>query len=446
MQSVVFIPGIMGTELITAGGEKVWPPTPTETVLGYKRADKLLDPTTRPGEIIQSVASCFNVYGSILREIQTLGFTPTSATKRLYAFPYDWRLDLELSAAALAKALDRVHADGATEIFLIAHSMGGLVARLVLERAEFRNRPWFPKITLFAALATPHLGAPLALARVLGLDSSLGVSAADFRRIAADRRYPSGYQLLPSPGEDACWNQSDDRLRAVDFYSASGAARLGMDPVLVTRRRWLHDALAAGQPPETCRYFYFAGTGHKTVTRVNVVTNAAGQIDLNRAILTKTPDAGDGTVPFWSALPRSAQKQTVVNEHASVFTGTPFLSVFRRLLGGAPVLAVERLGVVEIAMSTDQPVQEAGLPIELLLVPAQPLDSLRADVTAERIDEAGLQVAMPQRLAALAFSGADLTQLRLDLPGITEPGHYRLHLSGDGVEAADIVISVTAVV
>jgi len=56
------------------------------------------------------------------------------------------------------------------------------------------------------------------------------------------------------------------------------------------------------------RYFSFAATGHETVTRVNVLERN-GMYPTEEMVLTRTEDSGDGTVPFWSALPRAVQKQ-----------------------------------------------------------------------------------------------------------------------------------------
>jgi pimeloyl-ACP methyl ester carboxylesterase len=196
MKAVVFVPGIMGTELFSKAGEKLWPPKPLETQFGYGRADKLLDNDVRPGGIIENV-SCFDVYGSMFDQFKQLGFGQDGAQNRFFPFPYDWRLDLEHTAGELARLLDTVDGAGAQDIFLIAHSMGGLVSRLMLETGAYAARPWFAKIRMFVALATPHQGAPLPLARVLGLDSTLGISKEDFRKLSNDPRYPSGYQLLP---------------------------------------------------------------------------------------------------------------------------------------------------------------------------------------------------------------------------------------------------------
>jgi pimeloyl-ACP methyl ester carboxylesterase len=48
-----------------------------------------------------------------------------------------------------------------TEIVLIGHSMGGLVARSALHQAEERAVPWVSKVTRLVCLGTPHTGAPL---------------------------------------------------------------------------------------------------------------------------------------------------------------------------------------------------------------------------------------------------------------------------------------------
>jgi phospholipase A1 len=158
MKAVVFVPGIMGTELLTGAGEKLWPPKPLETQFGYGRTYELLGDDVRHGGIIENVV-CFDVYGSLLKQFVELGFQQDGSEKRLYPFPYDWRLDLEHTAEGLASKLDTVNSDGARDIYLVAHSMGGLISRLVLETGTYANRPWFKKIRTFIAMATPHQGA-----------------------------------------------------------------------------------------------------------------------------------------------------------------------------------------------------------------------------------------------------------------------------------------------
>ncbi|MEV6828225.1 alpha/beta hydrolase [Amycolatopsis sp. NPDC051102] len=48
-----------------------------------------------------------------------------------------------------------------TDVVLIGHSMGGLVARSALYQAQERNPPWLSRVTRLVCLGTPHSGAPL---------------------------------------------------------------------------------------------------------------------------------------------------------------------------------------------------------------------------------------------------------------------------------------------
>lgn len=48
-----------------------------------------------------------------------------------------------------------------TEIVLIGHSMGGLVARSAVHQAYEVAAPWLPQLTRLVCLGTPHTGAPL---------------------------------------------------------------------------------------------------------------------------------------------------------------------------------------------------------------------------------------------------------------------------------------------
>ena len=434
MRAAVFIPGIMGTRLIAADGEEeLWPPTPLETQFGYERVDKLLDDGVRPGTIIRNVL-CFDFYQPVLDQLNELGFANAPGKNRLIEFPYDWRLDLQDLAGQLAATLDTVEAD---EIYLVAHSMGGLVTRLMLESGDYDERDWFPKIRLFAALAVPHNGAPLALARVLGIDSTLGISGSDFRKIANDRRYPSGYQLLPAPGEDACWDQTVRDLSPLDIYDPQSAQALGLDSHLLARVRFVHDTLGSGPPPEHIRYFYFAGSGHETATRVNVFQDKDGKYQSEHMSITLTPDAGDGTVPLWSALPRREQKQVVINEHATVFQGTPFKRVFYRLLGGDRGPALE--GVLDaleadapdLTLSLSSPVQRADSEIEVVMAFAKPLKSLTGRLVIEKLDNVGKAEREPARVVEVQYDGPALTKLTFHLEAISAAANYRISFQGD---------------
>lgn len=421
MDCVVFLPGTMGSILATPEGEAVWPPTAAETQLGYNRKAKLLRPDLIVGDIVRSVL-CFGVYLPLIEQFEATGFHETAAGNRLHIFAYDWRQDLEVLADQFAQRLAKIAQTGVASITIVAHSMGGLVARLALESGKHEAEAWFPKVKSFITLGTPHLGAPLALARILGMDSTLGISGPDFRVIASDRRYPSGYQLLPPPKEGICWDIASPALQPMNIYEPAVAARLGLDPVLLARAKFVHDTLATGKAPAHTRYFYFAGTGHKTTTRINLGTTGIQ--------ITRSDDAGDGTVPLWSALPVTGQKQLVTGEHSKFFTQTAFKAVFYRLLGKTFPQPPVSLAGGAFELSVQSPILPKAREIELLLISAVPVTEIKGEVRVERSDDPSSPWVTFRPPVPVTYSGAPLSQLRLLLPETGQSGLFRITFTG----------------
>jgi len=64
------------------------------------------------------------------------------------------------SGAALANLLER-ESDGFDDVMVLAHSMGGLVARASVRAAEDAGHAWREKLRALVTLGTPHHGAPL---------------------------------------------------------------------------------------------------------------------------------------------------------------------------------------------------------------------------------------------------------------------------------------------
>lgn len=433
MGCVVFLPGTMGSVLSTPDGEVVWPPTAAETQFGYKRKAKLLQPDLKVGDIVRSVL-CFGVYQPLIDQLTDIGYPEGGTGNRLLVCPYDWRQDLEHLAGQFAFTLGEL-TKTMTSITIVAHSMGGLIARLALEGGKHDGEAWFPKIKSFISLATPHLGAPLALARILGMDSSLGISGPDFREIASDRRYPSGYQLLPPPREGIAWDIASLTLQPMNIYDPAVAAQLGLDPVLLARAKFVHDTLQPNKAPPQTRYFYFAGTGHATATRINVGT-AGRQITLS-------DDAGDGTVPLWSALPVTGQKQLVVGEHSKFFTQSTFKAVFYRLLGKTFAQAPLAAAGATLSLSVQAPVIPKMREVELLLVFALPLAEIKGEVTIERSEDPAQPWVTFRAPAPVTYAGPPLSYLRLSLPPTGQSGLFRIAFSGQPTGAEPVMFAAS---
>jgi len=60
------------------------------------------------------------------------------AKPTLFIFPYDWRVDNNLTAELLKEKIRLVkEITGASKVDIIAHSMGGLVARSYVESSDY---------------------------------------------------------------------------------------------------------------------------------------------------------------------------------------------------------------------------------------------------------------------------------------------------------------------
>jgi pimeloyl-ACP methyl ester carboxylesterase len=193
---VILIPGIMGSTLTDeSSGEQLWLgdgadstysklslfpiDKPSPTISGTDVVapdDQLLEgPTftaycaTNPGgcwpysELINYLAShgypAYNLGGNPSRLTSTgCDVTQAAAQPKLFVFPYDWRLSNAANASKLADYIGCIqNFYKGTEVNIIAHSMGGLVARRFIITNAFKD------VNSLITIATPWLGAPMAI-------------------------------------------------------------------------------------------------------------------------------------------------------------------------------------------------------------------------------------------------------------------------------------------
>lgn len=196
--AVILIPGIKGSELVDTYPLD-WPrrwslnvENPMEFALAGGRHD------AGPGHWMQPSRLVSEAYGSITYKLRAW-----LAPEPVYAFGYDWRQRLEISARRLVAMLDEVEererlAGREPQLRFVTHSMGGLLLRSAL--ALRNRRDPFAGIGRTVFIAPPFrgsIGAPYAL--VVGETDNWFGTDRDQRRIV--RGFPSVYQMTPSwPG------------------------------------------------------------------------------------------------------------------------------------------------------------------------------------------------------------------------------------------------------
>lgn len=361
---LVFVPGTLGSELWD-GNDRVWPGSIFDAITGFsdKKFQRLLKPALVPRDILRSAAGgLVGIYASWIKSFEAIRrggtqlFTenPTPGTpKTLQVFPYDWRVDLRLTADKLAAFLDRIIGTiPDADIKLVCHSMGGVLSRFYVESGKFEERPAFSKISLLVTFGTPHNGAPVAFAGAVGLHKTEFLSVSQTRQLANDPRYPSLYQLFPVPGHSFIWGSDDGAaINSVDADDPVLVARFGLSASGLTAWKELRTGLTVTRPAHI-RYFFVVGTRQETLARFS----------WDGEVLTKEEldDAGDGTVSLLSAMDPGIQSEFVGKSHVSLIDTRPARETLAALFRGTTVFSAASikvtLSVRKIVVMTDEDV------------------------------------------------------------------------------------------
>jgi phospholipase A1 len=430
MGSIIFLPGILGSELFL-NGEEVWPPTPWEAKFGYDRVDKLIDPNVKAGKPIEAVL-CFNFYKQISKDLQDIASGNAGAPKRsFHSYGYDWRIDLRDIAKDIATRIETLPAGDTDHIVFVGHSMGCLVIRLILESGLYNGRPWFEAVKSFTALAGPHLGAPTALVRVMGLEGTVGLAPADIKRIAADPRYPALYQLLPAPGIAAVWNAKGGAVAKLDLYDKAVAKTLGLNIVNLAKTLAVHKILAKNNHPNHVEYIYLAGSGNDTWLRVD--------LSGTRPDARMGKDAGDGTVPLWSAVNPACVHHVAPAVHESVFRNEQIRMLIYRSLGARPpaIAFASARGKPLLSIFAAQTIYSLRTPIELMIVPVNPAKRVSGDLVVEYSDGTDDPKFEPFARQPLVYDGVEVEQLNVRLEPPPRSGFYKVTFDGSHDTAPD---------
>lgn len=226
-------------------------------------------------------------------------------------FPYDFRRSVVEAAERLDVAVTEAlgplsDASRRDRVLIVAHSMGGLVARYWIGA----HGGWRTCRALFT-LGTPHRGAPKALEWLL---AGAGVGRLRHPGVTrALRSWPSMYELLPQ--YPAVWDEKTSvplELATLPPRWASASIKRvafsGTYDAAAARGRHVHDEIArswneipAARVPEVATFF---GRGHATTGMATLTLN--GRLTFSKLDPPWRGNVGwggDGTVPMLSAIP-----------------------------------------------------------------------------------------------------------------------------------------------
>jgi len=426
MDSIIFVPGILGSELyIETNGNKdlIWPPSIFDLTFGYSKIDKLLSTNVRPGEPISKVL-IKDVYSSLLNDLNSIAL---SINANFLTFGYDWRKSIQETAILLGEKIETQKG----KIYLVAHSMGGLVCRYLLESDEFANKPWFPQIARFIGLAVPNLGSPLALVRALGLQGSVSLSGNDIFTLSSNENYPSLYQLLPSPEQLILWRVDGVNINPINHYEESIVRELELSErnIEISRNTWKQ--LNISNKPQSVQYSFLGGTGHRTVTRIDLLRRSKKIIEGR--------DAGDGTVTLWSSIQGQYQNAVAYGSPGDFFKNNPARELLYNIFSlRAPLRGQSANNKPIVNISTQSNTYSPQDEIDIIVLPLIPCSRIEGVANLEKfilteknISETNSVKYEPYGAEVpVIYNGPEIALARLKMRAPIDLGIYRISFKG----------------
>lgn len=339
---LIFIPGILGSRLCDVStGEVVWGELPS-----YSRFSELalpIDGSAAPlghkacGIIEQiEVLGPWKVhqYDDLIETLRSLGY---SQGVDLFVFDYDWRLSNSVTAAALAAKIAEWRIGGDFDI--VAHSMGGLVARLLIDKSEFEGR-----VKRLVTLSTPYRGSTetfRVLDKGFGFWENLAARGMETVRLTA-LTFPSAYELLPNYPNGGCcrWRMLGAETTEFDPLDPQVWARFAFVPSVFKDEKgseWLRARLSDARAlqgifgsdlPAGVRSYPVAAGLIGTDFRVTIDSETGEFVGFQQV-------RGDGTVIVNSATNwNPAEIRPSTNEHARLFANDAVRQLLRYVFVG----------------------------------------------------------------------------------------------------------------
>jgi hypothetical protein len=481
---VVVVPGIEGSRLCSQSGEPLWGDRSSYTA---SRLSALKIPFGANGRdsgiracgLITSVNIIplfyqSDVYSSLLKTLHDIGYSDQD----IIVFDYDWRLSNFENAEALrnvincklshptAKIVEGVNcsppSDPTAQVDIVAHSMGGIVARIYIQTLGGENR-----VQNVIFLGTPHLGSATVFKELKnGFDNWPNLLSGGLKEIQRTiLSFPSTYQLLPTYPQCCGFSETVDPAHAAyvdilapstwmkfswlpdDFKSGKGYDFLSSSLAEAKRLKTLLSA-PIFQSPANVSKLHFVANGF--IETWSSVFFRPGTGD----IVGGVPFPGDGTVLLFSAtngIPGQFQLSKLDHEH--IFAGDDAKLVLRTAISGE-VFHHSQGFSQQILDDNNQSIAVDNAKFELDRRVVSPGSALKVVLTLEGTEP--LMTAAFSHLTVQLLWG-DATRSIPLAEGIqiaggrnfeqqftapTEPGAYKIRLSAPGLAPIETIFAV----
>lgn len=345
--AIVVLPGIMGSHIAVRDGkgklDRIWF---NLLRLGLGQLERIADEND-PGICPEDIWERF--YGDLADFL--------AGTHEVIRHPYDWRLPIEQSLEQLDQVIrQRLENQPGQPLRLLAHSMGGLVARAWMKKFPQTWSDVLKSGGRLLMLGTPNRGAHLMVHTLLGKTSAMrGLATLDGKHDLQEildivAGFPGALSLLPRPSASGAAAPGEP-----DYYSAQTwealkgrnrdrwfGGQIGARPqqAMLDRARSVWDALLAddkvAEPVERIAYVF--GQGEQTPCGL---AQADGRLQL---LFTSE---GDGSVTWQSGrldnLPEGERCWYMPVEHSDLTGTAEYFPAILDLLTSGSTSRLDRL-------------------------------------------------------------------------------------------------------
>lgn len=246
---------------------------------------------------------------------------------KVLRFDYPNDQPIARSADLLVGALTELRAAGVCEVDIVAHSMGGLVARDAISRprAEADGAPELPRVPRLIMLGTPNHGSYMAHLRwVMEFRDSFG-------RFSV--RDPNNWPALLTGLVDGDGEAGTDLLPGSDYLKELNSR----PPLRDTRITIVEGDFSSGYERQALEFLESLGSDDSWLGAIGPY--------LARWTLAATEEFGDGAVPAWSTpLEGVDDLVSVEADHRSMITRLELIEGARSALGASyrrpPAIAI----------------------------------------------------------------------------------------------------------
>jgi pimeloyl-ACP methyl ester carboxylesterase len=299
--NVVVLHGIMGGELsnvnATDSEDLIWL-SYWHLLRGWAERLRLNDDGTTGKYDIRATGIMKDYYGEVLMKLRKLNWN-------VQAFWFDWRKDLKASADQLNEKI-KLWFGKDSPVHLVAHSMGGLVARTFIKKYPARwTSMWDAKTDGRAGgrlvmLGTPNYGSFIIPQVMTGLEpvvrklAFLDCPHGQQSILNIINTFPGSLQMLPSP----LMMSAMEKLYRAETYSKLNISQQHLDNAR-QHHQWLSDVV------DDERMIYIAGYNRKTPSDIVDMTR------LDSAKAYNVTKLGDGRVTHKLGIPQRSDGQPI---------------------------------------------------------------------------------------------------------------------------------------